>query len=187
MLIHGSKKSARSRPVSPGKLRQVKNQRSRCPHAHRDTAKRLSESFSKRVEGRGSDQYLLDAVSPRSRSRERAAEAVAGITKRLFEREVIYVKFKGKPLFNGLMSKAQLGRIINIDSQKPFLSVLGHELLHEVAGKPPQNSQDQPRSSRFWTVAPQVALCHKQVALQWHFSGTSVAHWTRKVRSARSR
>jgi hypothetical protein len=106
--------------------------------AHRDAAKRLSESFAQRVEGGGSDLDLLDAVAPGDGKRGQAAAAVASIARRLFGREVVFVKFKGTPLFNGVVSKNVPGTIfLNIDSQKPLLAVLGHELLHEMAKSQP--------------------------------------------------
>lgn len=106
--------------------------------AHRDAARRLSESFAQRVEGGGPDLDLLDAVAPGDGKRGQTAAAVASIARRLFGREVVFVKFKGKPLFNGVVSKNVPGTIfLNIDSQKPLLAVLGHELLHEMAKSQP--------------------------------------------------
>lgn len=106
--------------------------------AHRDAAARLAESFADRIEGGGSHTDLLDAVAPGDGKRGQAAAAVANIARRLFRRQVVFVKFKGAPLFNGVVSKSVPGVIfLNIDSQKPLLSVLGHELLHEMAKSHP--------------------------------------------------
>jgi len=106
--------------------------------AHRDAAARLAESFADRIEGGGSHADLLDAVAPGDGKRGQAATAVANIARRLFRRQVVFVKFKGTPLFNGVVSKSVPGVIfLNIDSQKPLLSVLGHELLHEMAKSHP--------------------------------------------------
>lgn len=106
--------------------------------AHRDAAARLAESFADRIEGGGSHTDLLDAVAPGDGKRGQAAAAVANIARRLFRRQVVFVKFKGTPLFNGVVSKSVPGVIfLNIDSQKPLMAVLGHELLHEMAKSQP--------------------------------------------------
>lgn len=106
--------------------------------AHRDAAARLAESFADRIENGGSHTDLLDAVAPGDGKRGQAAAAVASIARRLFRRQVVFVKFKGTPLFNGVVSKSVPGVVfLNIDSQKPLLSVLGHELLHEMAKSHP--------------------------------------------------
>jgi hypothetical protein len=67
-----------------------------APQAHRDAAARLSAGFGQRVAG-GSDANLLDAVAPSERTaRGRAAASVAATARLLFNREVVYVKFRGK-------------------------------------------------------------------------------------------
>lgn len=106
--------------------------------AHRDAVAKLQASFGRRVVG-GPDKNLLDAVAPRGDvGNGGAAVAVRSIARRLFAREVVYVKFAGKPLFNGAVSSDAPGFIfINIDAQKPFLAVLGHELLHDMAKSQP--------------------------------------------------
>lgn len=66
------------------------------------------------------------------------ARSVAQLAKRLFNREVVYVKFDGKPLFNGAVSRKHSGLVfLNIEATKPMMAVLGHELLHEMAKTAP--------------------------------------------------
>ena len=107
--------------------------------AHRDATDRFVKSFGQRLSGSGPDSNLLDAVAPRrDTKRGRAAASVATIAKRLFNREVVFVKFNGPAKFNGAVSRAIPGFIfLNIDSQKPLMAVLGHELLHEMAKNQP--------------------------------------------------
>jgi hypothetical protein len=79
-------------------------------------------------------------VAPSERTtRGRAAASVVGaVAKLLFNREVVFVKFRGDPKFNGAVSKLAPGFIfLNINSQKGLMSVLGHELLHEMAKSQP--------------------------------------------------
>lgn len=106
--------------------------------AHRNAAARFSAAFGERLAG-GPDPDLLDAVAPReSTKRGRSLASVAAVAERLFNREVVFVRFKGKPKFNGAVSKSAPGFIfLNIDSQKPLMAVLGHELLHEMAKSQP--------------------------------------------------
>lgn len=106
--------------------------------AHRNAAARFSAAFGGRLAG-GPDTDLLDAVAPGSATkRGRALASVAAVAEHLFNREVVFVKFKGEPKFNGAVSKSAPGFIfLNVDSQKPLMAVLGHELLHEMAKSQP--------------------------------------------------
>lgn len=48
------------------------------------------------------------------------------------------MKFRGDPLFNGAQVDAFQGKVfINVDSAKPFMAVLGHELLHSMRVEQP--------------------------------------------------
>jgi N12 class adenine-specific DNA methylase len=107
--------------------------------AHRDAADRFSKAFGTRLGSSGPDSDLLDAVAPRADTkRGRSAASVAAVAEHLFNREVVFVKFRGEPKFNGAVSKAAPGFIfLNIDSQRPLMAVLGHELLHEMAKSQP--------------------------------------------------
>lgn len=59
--------------------------------------------------------------------------ATAAVGKRLFGHEVVFVKFRGDALFNGAMSDAIPGVVfVNVESERPHMAVLGHELLHQL-------------------------------------------------------
>lgn len=114
--------------------------------AHRDAAAKFARAIGGRIEGRPAND-LLDAVAPGGGDRGRAARTVSSVARRIFSREVVYVKFKGDQKFNGAVSKASPGYIfINIDSQKPLMAVLGHELLHELEKNQPGIYADLSRS-----------------------------------------
>lgn len=89
---------------------------------------RLSRSYGRAI--------VLDAVAPGSGAvggRGRELAAVSTVARRLFGHEVVFVRFQGKPLFNGAMSTAIPDVLfLNADSKKPLMAVLGHELLHHL-------------------------------------------------------
>lgn len=58
--------------------------------------------------------------------------------KRLFRQDVVFVQFDGAPLFNGAISDAIPGVVfVRADTDKPHMSVLGHELLHQLRRETP--------------------------------------------------
>lgn len=114
--------------------------------AHRDVAAELQRRLQSTFPG-----VVLDAVAPRADTGgaggsgrgergvpgERAA-SVAEVAKRLFKREVVFVKFDGPSRFNGAVSDAFPGKIfLSVDSEKPLMAVLGHELVHSMRGGNP--------------------------------------------------
>lgn len=96
--------------------------------AHQKAATAFAERLSK-----GRDSFvLMDAIRP-SGARKQEAQSVANLAKAMFGREVVFVKFKGRPLFNGAVSTTDPGKVfVNIESARPMMAVLGHELLHEL-------------------------------------------------------
>lgn len=101
---------------------------------HRDRVARVRDSANERLRQGGGRPVVLDAVTPGDTPRGRTARSVAKIAQALFGREVIFVKFQGEPLFNGMVSGAHPGKVfLNIDSPTPLMAVLGHELLHHMA------------------------------------------------------
>lgn len=69
---------------------------------------------------------------------DRSLQAVQTVAKRLFGHEVVFVKFDGPTLFNGAMSDAIPGVVfINVESKRPHMAVLGHELLHQLRSANP--------------------------------------------------
>ena len=124
---------------------------------HRDAVAKLIVELRKRAENqsgganeerspRGSDEDLLVAViMPGSGPRGRRAYSIRSIGRRLFNRQLVYLRFTSKPLFNGIVSAAVHGFVfINIDSQSPMLAVLGHELLYDMKITHPDQTQNQP-------------------------------------------
>ncbi len=114
--------------------------------AHRDVAAELQQRLRATFPG-----VVLDAVAPRVDTGgtggggrgergvpgEREA-SVAEVAKRLFKREVVFVKFDGPSRFNGAVSDAFPGKIfLSVDSEKPLMAVLGHELIHSMRGGNP--------------------------------------------------
>lgn len=98
----------------------------------------LSDSINAQRALKGSPAINFQAVEPAEGATGQLARAVAKTAKRIFNREIVYVKFEGQPLFNGAVSKLHPGKIfVNIDSERPFMAVLGHELLHELAKSNP--------------------------------------------------
>lgn len=103
--------------------------------AHRDLANQLGAGIARRYPG-----TVFHAVAPRVGQEGRASEltAVATVAKRLFGHEVVFVKFSGQSLFNGAMSDAMPGKVfLRVDSPRPLMAVLGHELLHQLRATNP--------------------------------------------------
>lgn len=116
--------------------------------AQRDLVAKLQQQLQARLPG-----VVLDAVAPigrddagatgRGGSGERGIQgkslaAVASVAKRLFNREVVFVRFTGDARFNGLASDAYPGKVfINVDANRPLMSVLGHELVHSMRASNP--------------------------------------------------
>lgn len=97
---------------------------------------RLADTLAGRLYRAYGRAIVLDAVAPGSGAvggRGRELAAVSTVARRLFGHEVVFVRFKGKPLFNGAMSTAIPDVLfINADATKPMMAVLGHELLHHL-------------------------------------------------------
>jgi len=94
---------------------------------------RLRDTINAARARAGSAPILWDAVAPPAGPAGATLRSVAGIAKRFFNREVVYVRFDGKPLFNGAVSRTEPGKIfLNVESTRPLMAVLGHELLHEM-------------------------------------------------------
>lgn len=89
--------------------------------------------FAARLTANRDRSVNMTAVRPGTGKRAKEAASVASLAKSMFGREVVFVKFDGAPLFNGAVSKAYPGKVfINIESARPMMAVLGHELLHEL-------------------------------------------------------
>ncbi len=155
-VVIGRSQVSKARDIlsTPGVKSSVDDQLSRgdtadyapATQVHRDAAAKFARAIGGRIEGRPAND-LLDAVAPGGGDRGRAARTVSSVARRIFSREVVYVKFKGDQKFNGAVSKASPGYIfINIDSQKPLMAVLGHELLHELEKNQPGIYADLSRS-----------------------------------------
>ncbi len=85
---------------------------------------------------------LFDAVAPGSVDGQRGQElaAVRLASRGLWRHEVVFVKFRDgvRPLFNGAMWAEIPGVVfINVDSPKPLMAVMGHELLHQLRATNP--------------------------------------------------
>lgn len=104
----------------------------------------LADQLAERLNGNlnaGRVPTVLHAVTARegdTTDRARSLAAVAVTAKRLFGHEVVFVDFGGAPLFNGAMSRAIPGVVfIRVDSPKPHMAILGHELLHQLRASNP--------------------------------------------------
>lgn len=77
--------------------------------------------------------YLLDVVDEPGSPALQAAKEVA---ERVFGRKITFVKQAGNRLFNGMLTtEGEL--MIDVDSARPPLAVLGHELLHAMRRENP--------------------------------------------------
>ncbi len=97
---------------------------------------RLADTLAGRLSRAYGRAIVLDAVAPGSGAvggRGRELAAVSTVARRLFGHEVVFVRHRGEPLFNGAMSTAIPDVLfINADATKPMMAVLGHELLHHL-------------------------------------------------------
>jgi len=98
------------------------------------------EGFAARLNQQRSRPVVMEAVTPGTGEQGKKARSVAAISRKLFGREVVFVRFpNGDPVFNGAVSRANPGKIfLNIDSERPLMAVLGHELLHELRKSDPK-------------------------------------------------
>lgn len=108
---------------------------------HRNAVSRLRDSINVQRRANGGSDVVLDAVAARpglSAANRPDLAAVISTARELFATDVVLVKFQGDPLFNGAESSKEPGKLfINVDSQRPVMAVLGHELLHEMRRKAP--------------------------------------------------
>lgn len=88
----------------------------------------------------GQEGYLsFQAVEPDDSSDAGKMLAATRLTaKRLFGHDVVFVRFNGPAAFNGAMSTSMPNTVfIRVDSSKPHLAILGHELLHSLRASNP--------------------------------------------------
>lgn len=92
------------------------------------------QAFAERLNRQRSRPVEMRAVSPGTGERGKTAKTIQAVARKLFNRDVVFVRFtNGDPLFNGAVSQSAPGKVfINIDSPRPMMAVLGHELLHEL-------------------------------------------------------
>lgn len=101
---------------------------------HAAASRQLADRPQLRIPG-----LSFRAVEPAPGNAGQEMNAARLVAKRLFRRDVVFVKFDGKPLFNGVVSTAIPGKVfINAESTKPHMAVLGHELLHEMRADNPR-------------------------------------------------
>jgi hypothetical protein len=102
---------------------------------HDRKAARLLDNLKASQEGFISFQ----AVEPNdSTDAGKSLAAVRLAAKRLFGHDVVFVRFNGPAVFNGAMSASVPGTVfIRVDSSKPHLAILGHELLHSLRREAP--------------------------------------------------
>lgn len=90
--------------------------------------------------------------------------------KRLFRQDVVFVKFDGAPLFNGAVSDAIPGVVfVRADTDKPHMSVLGHELLHQLRKETP-DLYDQ-LASRLQSMVENESSYASQLATRYERQG----------------
>lgn len=93
---------------------------------------KAATAFAERLSKNRDSFVLMDAVKPTG-ARAKESQSVSDLAKTMFGREVVFVQFKGRPLFNGAVSTTDPGKVfVNIESARPMMAVLGHELLHEL-------------------------------------------------------
>lgn len=88
----------------------------------------------------GQDSYIsLNAVEPDDASDAgKMLAAVRLAARRLFGHEVVFVRFNSPAAFNGAMSSSIPNTVfIRVDSSKPHMAILGHELLHSLRQQNP--------------------------------------------------
>lgn len=101
---------------------------------------RIADDIAQRVSARLGRTLVLDVVAPgrgESSARNKEESATVLTAKRLFGQDVIFVR-QSERVFHGLMSDAYPNTVfIDIDTDKPMMAVLGHELLHQLRKNQP--------------------------------------------------
>ncbi len=86
------------------------------------------------------ESYLsFQAVEPDENSDAGKMLAAVRLTaKRMFGHDVVFVRFNGPAAFNGAMSTSMPDTVfVRVDSSKPHMAILGHELLHSLRASNP--------------------------------------------------
>lgn len=97
----------------------------------------LAERLLARIQ-RGYPNVQFHAVDAPDGRRGQSLIAARTAGKRLFRQDVVFLQFDGPPLFNGVVSDAIPGVVfVRADSDKPHMSILGHELLHQLRKETP--------------------------------------------------
>ncbi len=101
---------------------------------------RIADDIAQRVSARLGRTLVLDVVAPgrgESSARNKEESATVLTAKRLFGQNVIFVR-QSERVFHGLMSDAYPNTVfIDIDTDKPMMAILGHELLHQLRKNQP--------------------------------------------------
>lgn len=100
---------------------------------------RKAEKLLERLRANQRSFLSFQAVEPATEGEAgQHLAAVRTAAKRLFGHDVVFVRFNGPASFNGAMSHAIPNTVfIRIDSAKPHMAVLGHELLHALRRQNP--------------------------------------------------
>ena len=100
---------------------------------------RKAEKLLERLRANQRSFLSFQAVEPAAEGETgQHLAAVRTAAKRLFGHDVVFVRFNGPAAFNGAMSHAIPNTVfIRIDSAKPHMAVLGHELLHALRRQNP--------------------------------------------------
>jgi len=97
----------------------------------------LADQLLQRVQ-RGYPNARFHAVDAPDGLRGQSLVAARTTGKRLFRQDVVFVQFDGPPLFNGAVSDSIPGVVfVRADTDKPHMSILGHELLHQLRKETP--------------------------------------------------
>jgi hypothetical protein len=105
---------------------------------HRDAVAELAEELTRDL-GRAVVLDAVDAGSSPVRRGPGELETVSRVARDLFGREVVFVRFADKAIFNGVVWAKRPGLIyLNADSRMPLMAVLGHELLHQLRSQDPR-------------------------------------------------
>lgn len=102
---------------------------------HEAKAARVLSSLQAGMDGHISFQ----AVEPDDNTDAGKMLAAVRLTaKRLFGHDVVFVRFNGPAIFNGAMSTSAPNTVfVRVDSSKPHMAILGHELLHSLRQQSP--------------------------------------------------
>lgn len=110
-----------------------------APETHAVAASKLRESLFTKHGLKEKNSFAWEAVAPPDGDDGRLARSVADTAKSLFGLDVVWIDFQGDPLFNGAISDLAPGKVfLNIRSSKPFMAVLGHEVLHHLQEAQPK-------------------------------------------------